>query len=53
MSIDLPHSGKDPMKDGEIRKFIMNELVSRSMASMSRRDRRKVERSMKKASLKK
>ena len=52
MCIDLPHSGKDPMKDGEIRKM-MHELLSRSMASMSRRDRRKVERSMKKASLKK
>ena len=52
MCIDLPRSGKDPMKDGEIRKM-MHELFSRSMASMSRRDRRKVERSMKKASLKK
>lgn len=52
MSIELPRSGKDPMQDGEIRKF-MHELFSRSMASMSRRDRRKVERSMKKASLKK
>jgi beta-phosphoglucomutase-like phosphatase (HAD superfamily) len=51
MSIDLPHSGKQAMVP-EIQKM-MDELFSRSMASMSRRDRRKVERSMKKASLKK
>ena len=31
----------------------IQELFSRSMASMSRRDRRKVERDIKKASLKK
>ena len=48
MCIDLPRSAKQP----EIRKM-MHELYNRSMASMSRRDRRKVERSMKKASLKK
>ena len=51
MSIDLPRSAKQAMVP-EIRKM-MHELLSRSMASMSRRDRRKVERSMKKASLKK
>jgi predicted KAP-like P-loop ATPase len=32
---------------------MMHDLFSKSIASMSRRDRRKVERSMKKASLKK
>ena len=48
MCIDLQRSAKQP----EIQKM-MHELFSRSMASMSRRDRRKVERSMKKASLKK
>jgi predicted KAP-like P-loop ATPase len=51
MGIDLERSAQHPT-DGEIQKM-MHELFNRSMASMSRRDRRKVERSMKKASLKK
>jgi beta-phosphoglucomutase-like phosphatase (HAD superfamily) len=48
MNIDLERSAHRP----DLQKAI-HELFSKSMASMSRRDRRKVERSIKKASLKK
>ncbi len=51
MNIDSKRSAQQPPFE-EMQK-VMHELFSRSMASMSRRDRRKVERSMKKASLKK